>query len=269
MLCSIIIVFSNHRLTYNRMRAIIGYIKKKKGDPMARRRVNTTRLEIIQAAIEMFMKNGYSATSIKSIADVMDMSTGHLTFYFPTKEHLLAELVDMLCNFQWAEVQKYVEEGETMVMAICLELISMAAICEENEIVKDFYISAYTHPMTLEIIRKNDARRAKLAFGEYCPDWEDKHFAEAETLVSGIEYATIMTTGDSASIDIRIAGALDNILMLYQVPSEIRGRKIKKVLEMDYTAIGRSVLQKFTSFIKVATDQAFEELLAGKERKNE
>ena len=115
MLCFIIIVFSNHRLTYNRMRAIIGYIKKKKGDPMARRRVNTTRLEIIQAAIEMFMKNGYSATSIKSIADVMDMSTGHLTFYFPTKEHLLAELVDMLCNFQWAEVQKYVEEGETIV----------------------------------------------------------------------------------------------------------------------------------------------------------
>ncbi len=233
---------------------------------MARRRVNTTRLEIIQAAIEMFMRKGYSATSVKAIADALDISTGHLTFYFPTKEHLLAELVDMLCNFQWEEVQKHVEEGETLVMAICLELLSMAAICEENEIVKDFYISAYTHPMTLERIRKNDAKRARLAFAEYCPDWTDTHFAEAETLVSGIEYATIMTTGDSAPIEIRIAGALDNVLMLYQVPLKTRKKKIKKVLAKDYKAIGRSVLQEFTTFIEETTEQAFEELLVGKAR---
>ncbi|MBE6678269.1 MAG: TetR family transcriptional regulator [Ruminococcaceae bacterium] len=248
------------------MRAIIGCVKKG-GDIVARRRVNTTRLEIIQVAIEMFMKKGYSATSIKAVADVLDMSTGHLTFYFPTKEHLLAELVDILCNFQWAEVQKHVEEGETMVMAICLELTSMAAICEENDIVKDFYLSAYTHPMTLEIIRKNDAGRAKLAFEEYCPNWDDTRFAEAETLVSGIEYATIMTTGDSAPLDIRIAGALDNILTLYQVPQDIRSRKIEKVLGMDYKTIGRSVLKEFITFIKETTEQAFEELMAEKERK--
>jgi len=234
---------------------------------MARRRINTTKLEIIQTATRMFLEKGYSATSVKAIANALDMSTGHLTFYFPTKEHLLAELVDMLCDFQWAEVKQHVEEGESLVMAICLELISMTAICEENEIAKDFYLSAYTHPMALELIRKNDARRAKLAFGEYCPDWEDAQFTEAETLVSGIEYATIMTTGDSAPIDMRISGALNNILMIYQVPEEIRRKKIGKVIAMDYTSIGRTVLQKFIAYIEETTEQAFEELLAGKGRR--
>lgn len=231
---------------------------------MARRRVNTTKLEIIQTATRMFLEKGYSATSIKAIADQLDMSTGHLTFYFPTKDHLLAKLVDMLCSFQWAMVKRYVEEGESLLMAVCLELTSMAAICEENEVAKDFYLSAYTSPLTLEIIRKNDGQRAKLVFGEYCQDWAEEQFAEAETLVSGIEYATMMTTEDSAPIDTRISGALNNIMMIYQVPEETRRQKIQRVLAMDYTAIGRAVLQEFIAYIEETTEQAFEELLEGK-----
>ena len=231
---------------------------------MARRRVNTTKLEIMQTATTMFLRNGYSATSIKAIANALDMSTGHLTFYFPTKEHLLAELVEMLCDFQWTQVRQYTDDGESLLLAICLELISMASICEENEIVKDFYLSAYTHPMTLEIIRKNDATRAKLVFGEYCLDWTHERFTEAETLVSGIEYATLMTTGDSASLDMRISGALNNIMMIFQVPEDIRRKNIQRILAMDYTAIGRTVLQKFIVYIEETTEQAFEELLDGK-----
>jgi len=228
---------------------------------MARRRVNTTKLEIIQTATRMFLENGYSTTSIKAIANALDMSTGHLTFYFPTKEHLLAELVDMLCNFQWIQVRQYVDEGESLLMAICLELTAMAAICEENEVVKDFYLSAYTHPMTLEIIRKNDAQRAKLVFGEYCSDWTQTQYTEAETLISGIEYATMMTTTESAPIDVRIAGALNNIMLIYQVPEDVRKKKIRRVLDMEYAVVGQQMLEEFISYIEETNEQAFEDLL--------
>ena len=228
---------------------------------MARRRVNTTKLEIIQTATRMFLENGYSTTSIKAIANALDMSTGHLTFYFPTKEHLLAELVEMLCNFQWIQVRQYVDEGESLLMAICLELTAMAAICEENKVVKDFYLSAYTHPMTLEIIRKNDAQRAKLVFGEYCPDWTQTQYTEAETLISGIEYATMMTTTESAPIDVRIAGALNNIMLIYQVPEDVRKKKIRRVLDMEYAVVGQQMLEEFISYIEETNEQAFEDLL--------
>ena len=231
---------------------------------MARRRVNTTKLEVIQTATRMFLEKGYSATSIKAIADKLDMSTGHLTFYFPTKEHLLAELVEMLCDFQWTQVRQYVDDGESLLMAICLELTAMAAICEKNEVAKDFYLAAYTHPMTLEIIRRNDAQRAKLVFEEYCPDWTETQFTEAETLISGIEYASMMTTRESAPIDVRIAGALNNIMLIYQVPEEVRKKKIQRVLTMEYTAIGRQMLQKFIVYIEETTEQAIEELLKRK-----
>ena len=234
---------------------------------MARRRVNTTKLEIIQTATRMFLENGYSATSIKAIANALDMSTGHLTFYFPTKEHLLTELVDMLCDFQWEQVRIHHDEGESLLMSFCLELTAMAAVCEENEGAKDFYLAAYTHPMTLEIIRKNDARRGKLVFGEYCPNWTETQFTEAETLISGIEYATMMTTTESAPIDVRIAGALNNIMLIYQVPEDVRKRKIRRVLDMEYAAIGRRMLEAFIVYIEEANEHAFAELFAGKEHK--
>ena len=60
-----------------------------------KKRRNTTKLEIIQVASRLFLERGYSKTTIKAIADELDISSGHLMFYFPTKEHLLAVLVHM------------------------------------------------------------------------------------------------------------------------------------------------------------------------------
>ncbi len=234
---------------------------------MARRRVNTTKYEIIRLATKLFLEIGYSATTPKLICDELDISTGNLTYYFPTKEHLLAVLVEMLCSFQGMKVQDTVDEGKTSLLAICLELVTMAAMSEESEIAKDLFLSAYSSPMCLEIIRKNDAKRSKLVYAEYCPDWTEQHYIEAETLVSGIEYATLMTTHDSAPLEARITGALISIMRIYNVPEEIRQKKIKKVLRLDYRTLSRRVLDDFKHFVNRSNDLTFEELL-GDNRKD-
>lgn len=234
---------------------------------MGRRRVNTTRTEIIQVATKMFLERGVINTTQKAISDELDISTGNLTYYFPTKEHILAVLVEMLCDFQREIMEQEVREGKTSLLALCLELTAMAAICEESEIGKEFYLAAYTHPLTLDIIRRNDAEKARQVFGEYCKTWQDVNYREAETLVSGIEYATMMTTESSAPLDVRIAGALGGIMLIYNVPEYIRMAKIKKVLAMDYRAIGRRILNEFIEYINATTENALEELLKKKRRK--
>lgn len=220
-----------------------------------------TRLEIIQVASHLFLEKGYSNTSVKAISNELDMSTGNLTFYFPSKEDLLAVLVHMLCDFQWKMMEYEAGEGVSSIMAICLELTAMAAMSEESEIAKDLYLSAYSSPISLEIIRKNDASRAKKVFKDYCCDWTDEQFAEAETLVSGIEYATLMTTADSASLELRIEGALNNILTIYGVPEDLRKKKITKVLEMDYRKIGSRVLKGFKEYVEQTNEQAFDAII--------
>ena len=229
---------------------------------MARRRVNTTKYEIIQTATNLFLEKGYSHTTPKMICDVLDISTGNLTYYFPTKEHLLAVLVEMLCLFQGQTMHNMVqEEGTTSLLAICLEIATMSAMCEESEIAKDLFVSAYSSPMSLEIIRRNDTQRAMEIYSEFCPDWTEQKYIEAEILVSGIEYATLMTTDYSVPIEVRISGALNNIMTIYDVPEELRRQKIEKVLAMDYPALGRMILANFKHFVEQTNETNFENLL--------
>lgn len=233
---------------------------------MARRRVNTTKHEIVQLATRLFLEKGYSATPPKLICEELDISTGNLTYYFPTKEHLLAVLVEMLCRFQGKTMNDMVqEEGRTSLLAVCLELATMVAMCEESEIAKDLFISAYSSPLCLEIIRKNDTQRAKHIYSEFCPDWSEEQYVAAETLVSGIEFAIMMTTNDSAPLETRIIGALNNIMRIFNVPEETRQQKLKKVLALDYRALARRVLKQFREFVDQTNEHTFEVLLNGTE----
>ena len=231
------------------------------------RKGNITKYEIIKVASRMFLEDGYSKTTIRAIAAELEISPGHLMFYFPTKDHLLAEVVDMLCDFQWRLIKRVTDEGASQLMAICFELTTMAAACEVSEIARDLYISSYTHPLTLEKIRKNDANRAHEIFGEYCIGWNETQFLEAETLISGIEYSTLMTTESSSPLDVRISGALNALMMIYNVPEEIRKDKINKALSMDYRSMGQQILSEFIKFVNDTTESMYEELIMNKRNK--
>ena len=230
---------------------------------VARRRVNTTKYEIIRTGTRLFLEKGYSATTPKRICEELDISTGNLTYYFPTKEHLLSELVAILCDFQWKMIEEEAKDGYSSIMAICLELLTIASACEQDEVAKDFFLSTYRSELCLDLIRKNDAARAKKVFKDYCSDWTDEQFQEAETLVSGIEYATLMTTTDTASLELRIRGALDTILTIYGVPEDIRKQKIEKTLSINYKALGLQVLENFRNYVEQTNEQTFEMLLSG------
>jgi hypothetical protein len=140
-------------------------------------------------------------------------------------------------------------------------------MCEDNPAAKDFYLATYTSPICLELIRKHDTQRNKEVFAPYCEGWTDEQFMQAEIIVSGIEYATLMTTGDSVSLETRIAGALDNILAVYGVPEEIRKIKIRKVLHTDYRKIGQRVLREFKEFIDQENEIALGELISAKTKR--
>lgn len=228
-------------------------------------RAELTRNEIIRVAANRFLNEGYTKTTVASMAKALNMSTGNMTFHFPTKEHMLAELVDMLCKYQWKLMEEEAKDGYSSIMAICLELLTIASACEQDEIAKEFFLASYTSPLCVEHIRKNDKERAKDAFKEYCPGWADEQFEEAETLVSGIEYATLMTTSNSASLELRISGALNAILRIYNVPEDVRKQKIAKVISMDYRALGLQVLERFRTYVDSETEKALYSLLARKQ----
>ena len=226
-------------------------------------RCELTKLEIIRVATKNFLENGYTKTQVRAIARELNMSPGNLTFHYPTKEYMLAELVNLLCKFQWELMEEEAQEGHSSIMALCLELATMAATCDDDESAKDFFISAYANPLCLSIIRNNDTDRAKVLFKDYCEGWSDERFAQAEIIVSGIEFATFMTAGEPVPLEKRIKGALNSILAIYNVPKEIRKAKIAKVLSMDYKYLGQKVLRDFKKYVDESNEQALLALLKG------
>jgi len=228
-------------------------------------RKELTRSEIVRVAANCFLNDGYTKTTVNSMCKKLNMSPGNMTFHFPTKDHMLAELVGMLCKYQRKLMEDEAKDGHSSIMAICLELLTIASACEQDAVAKDFFLSSYRSEMCMEHIRRNDKARAKKAFQEYCSDWSDEYFSEAETLVSGIEYATLFTTSDAAPLDVRVAGALRTILSIYNVPKEVRDEKIKKVLSMNYQKLGLDTLKKFREYVDHTTEQALFDLLKRKQ----
>ena len=142
------------------------------------------------------------------------------------------------------------EEQTSPVVLYLRELIIITAICEENSNVKDLITAAYTHSLPLKVIRENDGRKAAERFGNYCPDWSAEDFAKAENIVSGIEYAMLMTeNAEMISLEERYASSVNAIMRIYQVPEEDRKKFIKEVLVMDWRNMERQVFEKFCDYV--------------------
>ncbi|MBQ2973585.1 MAG: TetR/AcrR family transcriptional regulator [Clostridia bacterium] len=210
----------------------------------------TTKDKIIRVSTRMFLDYGYSASSVKMVCDELGISKGNYTFYFHSKDDILAVLTDLLCKYQWKMIKEEADDGISSLLALCFELMTMAAACEESEVAKDFFISTYQSPKCLEIIHNNDTARAKEVFAQYCPDWTDEQFREAEILVAGIEHATLNAIDKTIPLETRISGALNAIMTIYNVPEEIRRIKIDKVLAMDYRSIGKRIFNEFKEYVE-------------------
>lgn len=223
-----------------------------------------TRLQIIQLAAKLFIEEGYSNTSFSKIAKALDLSTGNITFYFKSKDYLLAQLVAELFDFQRLLIEQAADDGKSSLLAYCLELTSIAPICEEDEPIRDFFTASYISPVTLALIRENDTEKTKEVFGQFRPDWTDAQWAATENIVSGIEYATIMTREADTPLPMQIERTLNAIMLLYGVPEDLRKMKIEKVLQMDYRALGRRILAEFKEYIEKVTAQNLKDAMLKK-----
>lgn len=211
-----------------------------------------TKYEILQCATKLFIKKGYTETYVTSIANELGISTGNLTFHFPTKEHILAELIRELLTLPRREEERLVEGEHALLTGYLMELAMFAVVCQENPNIKDLIVNAYTRPMSLEIIRESDTKRAMRIFGKYCPKWTEVDFMQTENVVSGIEYALFMTENTQGlSLEQRVTGSLDAIMKVYEIPKGIREEIVGKIMALDYSDMGNHLFDEFCNYIEM------------------
>lgn len=214
---------------------------------MARPKMQSTKYEILQCATRLFLEKGYTNTYVTTIANELHISTGNLTFHYPTKEHILAELVRWLFAFQWEEEEK----DQNKLLAYLYELAMIASVCEEKPTVKDLILAIYTSPMSLAIIREYDTKRSQKIFGAYCEGWTEIDYVLAENVASGIERAMLVTENtERVTFEQRVTSSLNAIMKLYDVPEADRKRLLAEVLATDYRSKGNIIFEEFGGFVE-------------------
>lgn len=68
----------------------------------------TTRDHIVEAADQLFYRQGYEHTSFSDIADVVQISRGNFYFHFKTKD----EILDAVISVRLADTRKMLEQWE-------------------------------------------------------------------------------------------------------------------------------------------------------------
>ena len=76
-----------------------------------------------------------------------------------------------------------------------------------------------------------------------------------------------MTTASSAPLDVRISGALNAIMLIYNVPEEKRRDKIKKAMNLDYRSYGRLILTEFIKYVEETNENSYEEFYTSKKKR--
>ncbi|MDZ4821908.1 MAG: TetR/AcrR family transcriptional regulator [Flavobacteriales bacterium] len=98
----------------------------------------TTREKVLDTAQSMFNERGVEYVGIREIATALDMRVGNLTYYFPTKDHLIATLARRLRELNNQTV--VVKDGMTM-----LEFLEMNRKVFQNQSQHVYLFKSFVH----------------------------------------------------------------------------------------------------------------------------
>ena len=228
---------------------------------MARRKSNLTKLEIMQVAMKMFLEKGFTNTSAKAISNELNISTGNLTFYYPTKEHILLELTKEITEFHTKCINKVSKEHDDL-FSYCWEISSQIMLCEENEQAKDLYLAIYSYPMTLYYVKDWTAEKNKKILGERLSDWTLERFRRVENVTCCIERSALTEPcTENYTIEDKIRLILTCLLKIYDISFEEREKVINEILKTDYHKMGHDLLKQLTKYVEKQNKQALNEAI--------
>ena len=210
----------------------------------------------------MFLEKGFTNTSAKAISNELNISTGNLTFHYPTKEHILLELTKKITDFHEKAIDKVQGEGYDDLFSYCWEITAQITLCEENPQMNDLYLAIYSHPATMLFVKDWTAEKNFKILGERLSDWSLERFRLAENVTCCIERSALTEPCTEAyTLEDKIRLTLTCLLKIYDIGKEDRERVIDEILKTDYRKTGNDLLVQFTKYIEKHNQQIIEEAI--------
>jgi len=210
--------------------------------------ITKTERKILQTAIRLFLENGYSKTTLRTISQECGLRQGTIAYHFHTKEDMLYYLIQALTEFHGGIIDSSLDNSKDPLLSYAMEIAIQIALCETNRKAWDLYYNAYSLFRTFELIKNWAAKEHYILFSERLPDWKESDFAEKEHIASGIELAVFYAPCDRFfTLERKISLTLDSMMLLYNISEKERKQTIEKILQLDCVKIGQEMFEKFVA----------------------
>lgn len=198
----------------------------------------------LSVAAELFLTQGYEATTVREISARTGISTGSLVHLFGTKEGVLCELVDFVLEGQFKAAGGFLAGiTDDKLLFWAAETTLQLHMAESSEQVREIYLAAYSLPKTSEIIYKTIAGKMTHYFGDLHPAFEEKDFYEMEIASGGIMRGFISVPCDMYfTMDRKVRRFLETAFLIYRVPDEKIEEAIEFVQQFDYPALAQQII---------------------------
>ncbi|HAA21767.1 MAG TPA: hypothetical protein DCP28_24480 [Cytophagales bacterium] len=124
-----------------------------------------TRDRILDAARQLFNREGVTGVSMRDIAGQLEMSVGNLWYHFKTKDLIVAELYQQLMGEMFAQVQQIPPERDSIVSLLDSHRLMFAVQYR----FKFFYLNLYDvldqHPAVKELYVQFSQQNREVAKG--------------------------------------------------------------------------------------------------------
>ena len=210
------------------------------------------RDRVVLAAADLFLKQGFSNTSIKEISVESGVSENAIYYEMKTKEAIIAEHIGYVIERQ-REVTAELLDGVTddKLQRYCFEKVLQLYISETGENMRELYTTIYSIPKTWDYIKEVNAEALKYVFGEQFPEFDFKDFYELEIATGGIMrgYLTVPCNMYFTKKQ-KAKRYIETTLRVFSVDKETIDSTIKFILQFDFSKIASEMVDGLFNYFE-------------------
>lgn len=212
----------------------------------------SVRDRVVLAAAELFMKQGFSNTSVKEISIESGVSENSIYYEMKTKEAIIAELIGYVVERQREiAVEKLKGITDDKLFMYCFEKVLQLYIAETNENIRELYTTVYSIPKTWDYIKEVNAEALKRVFGDRFPELYFKDFYELEIATGGIMrgYLTVPCNMYFTKKQ-KAKRYIETTLRIFHIDEETINSVFKFIIQFDFSKIANDTVNDLYNYFE-------------------
>lgn len=149
------------------------------------------RKKIVEASGDLFLRKGYSKTTIKDIIKKVGITTGSLYHFFRNKEDILKYITAEMFDLAAIQSDDILGENAEPALRFSLEIALQFDMVAKNRQIGELYLVAYGSPQISELIAQRGADRNQALFQRYNPGFKREDYYLRTLAVKGMLHSFI------------------------------------------------------------------------------